>query len=115
MLCMYSLRNSWQEYVYGRRCKVKINKKDWKERLINFFDTKGFYIIVVVCLFVIGFSIYTIATTDFMKYEVEEKQDNNVSLNNSDTSNAIPQVGMQEVTKQDKLKNSPATTEKNRK
>ncbi|WP_271628561.1 M23 family metallopeptidase [Caldicellulosiruptor sp. DIB 104C] len=89
-----------------------MNKKDWKERLINFFDTKGFYIIVVVCLFIIGFSIYTIATTDFTKYEIEEKQDNNVSLNNSDTSNAIPQVGAQEVTKQDKLKNNPVTSEK---
>jgi|GEM_PF-1443309 len=89
-----------------------MNKKDWKERLINFFDTKGFYIIVVVCLFIIGFSIYTIATTDFTKYEIEEKQDNNVRLNNSDTSNAIPQVGAQEVTKQDKLKNNPVTSEK---
>jgi len=89
-----------------------MNKKDWKERLINFFDTKGFYIIVVVCLLVIGFSIYTIATTDFTKYEVEEKQTNNVSLNRSNASAPIPQVGTQEVTKQDKLKNTPATTEK---
>lgn len=89
-----------------------MNKKDWKERLIDFFDTKGFYIIVVVCLLVIGFSIYTIATTDFTKYEVGEKQENSIDLNSNNTSAPIPQVGAQEVTKQDKLKNTPATTEK---
>lgn len=89
-----------------------MNKKDWKEKLIDFFETKGFYIIVVVCLLVIGFSIYTIATTDFTKYEVEEKQDSSIDIKGNNVSASIPQYSAREVSKQDKLKNVPATDEK---
>ncbi|AEM74065.1 M23 family metallopeptidase [Caldicellulosiruptor acetigenus] len=83
-----------------------MNKKNWKEKLLDFFDTKGFYIIVAVCLLVIGFSVYTIATTDFTKYEVEQNQENKQSLNNQVKLPEIPQpqVGSKEVAKHDNLK-----------
>jgi murein DD-endopeptidase MepM/ murein hydrolase activator NlpD len=85
---------------------AKVNKKNWKEKLLDFFDTKGFYIIVAVCLLVIGFSVYTIATTDFTKYEVEQNQENKQSLNNQVKLPEIPQpqVGSKEVAKHDNLK-----------
>jgi len=83
-----------------------VNKKNWKDRLLDFFDTKGFYIIVAVCLLVIGFSVYTIATTDFTKYEVEQNQENQQSLNKQVKLSEIPklQESSTEVTKQDDLK-----------
>ncbi|ADQ40400.1 Peptidase M23 [Caldicellulosiruptor acetigenus I77R1B] len=83
-----------------------MNKKNWKEKLLDFFDTKGFYIIVAVCLLVIGFSVYTIATTDFTKYEVEQNQENKQSLNNQVKFPEIPQpqVDSKEVAKHDNLK-----------
>ena len=83
-----------------------MNKKNWKDRLLDFFDTKGFYIIVAVCLLVIGFSVYTIATTDFTKYEVEQNQENQQSLNKQVKLSEIPklQESSTEVTKQDDLK-----------
>ncbi|WPX07947.1 M23 family metallopeptidase [Anaerocellum danielii] len=82
-----------------------MNKKSWKEKLLDFFDTKGFYIIVAVCLLVIGFSVYTIATTDFTKYEVEQNQENNQSLNNQVKFPEIPQpqIDSKEVAKHDNL------------
>lgn len=85
---------------------AKVNKKNWKEKLLDFFDTKGFYIIVAVCLLVIGFSVYTIATTDFTKYEVEESQGSNQSLEGQTKPAEIPvpQITTEEVTKQDNLK-----------
>ncbi|WAM37109.1 M23 family metallopeptidase [Caldicellulosiruptor acetigenus] len=83
-----------------------MEKKNWKEKLLDFFDTKGFYIIVAVCLLVIGFSVYTIATTDFTKYEVEQNQENKQSLNNQVKFPEIPQpqVDSKEVAKHDNLK-----------
>lgn len=96
-----------------------MNKKNWKEKLLDFFDTKGFYIIVAVCLLVIGFSVYTIATTDFTKYEVEQNQENKQSLNNQVKLPEIPQpqVDSTEVAKHDNLKKesskSISTKEKN--
>lgn len=96
-----------------------MNKKNWKEKLLDFFDTKGFYIIVAVCLLVIGFSVYTIATTDFTKYEVEQNQENKQSLNNQVKLPEIPQpqVDSKEVAKHDNLKKesskSISTKEKN--
>uniref|UniRef100_A0A7C5Z849 M23 family metallopeptidase n=1 Tax=Caldicellulosiruptor owensensis TaxID=55205 RepID=A0A7C5Z849_9FIRM len=83
-----------------------MNKKNWKDKLLDFFDTKGFYIIVAVCLMVIGFSVYTIATTDFTKYEVEQNQENQQSLNSQVKLSEIPklQESPTEVTKQDDLK-----------
>ncbi len=85
---------------------AKVEKKNWKEKLLDFFDTKGFYIIVAVCLLVIGFSVYTIATTDFTKYEVEQNQENKQSLNNQVKFPEIPQpqVDSKEVAKHDNLK-----------
>lgn len=98
---------------------AKVNKKNWKEKLLDFFDTKGFYIIVAVCLLVIGFSVYTIATTDFTKYEVEQNQENKQSLNNQVKLPEIPQPqeSATEVAKHDNLKKesskSISTKEKN--
>ncbi len=96
-----------------------MNKKNWKEKLLDFFDTKGFYIIVAICLLVIGFSVYTIATTDFTKYEVEQNQENKQSLNNQVKLPEIPQPqeSSTEVAKHDNLKKesskSISTKEKN--
>lgn len=100
---MYNRSNGWQKYFIEGGAKV--NKKSWKEKLLDFFDTKGFYIIVAVCLLVIGFSVYTIATTDFTKYEVEQNQENNQSLNNQVKFPEIPQpqIDSKEVAKHDNL------------
>lgn len=101
---MYNQSNGWQNtFIEGG---AKVNKKNWKEKLLDFFDTKGFYIIVAVCLLVIGFSVYTIATTDFTRYEVEQNQENKQSLDSKVKLPEIPQsqANSTEVTKQDDLK-----------
>lgn len=77
-----------------------MGKKSFKERFIDFLDTKGFYIIVAVCLLIIGVSIYTIVSTDFAKYEVEE---NNQNVQSNETAK-IPDIDTKEVTLQDKSK-----------
>lgn len=115
-LCITKTMDGKNTFIEGG---AKVNKKNWKEKLLDFFDTKGFYIIVAVCLLVIGFSVYTIATTDFTKYEVEQNQENKQSLNNQVKLPEIPQpqVGSKEVAKHDNLKKesskSISTKEKN--
>lgn len=67
-LCIIKIMDGKNIFIEGG---VKVNKKNWKEKFLDFFDIKGFYIIVVVCLLVIGFLVYIIVIIDFIKYEVE--------------------------------------------
>lgn len=102
---MYKQSNGWQKYFYRRRCEGEQEKLERKTFRL-FCTLKVFIIIVAVCLLVIGFSVYTIATTDFTKYEVEESQGSNQSLEGQTKPAEIPvpQITTEEVTKQDNLK-----------
>ncbi|MEZ0537325.1 peptidoglycan DD-metalloendopeptidase family protein [Caldicellulosiruptoraceae bacterium PP1] len=74
---------------------MDFKKKKFSERLINFFDSKGFYIIIVVCLIIIGASIYTIVSNDYSRYNVEEKSTEKIQLNtkeNNKQSQSITQL-----------------------
>lgn len=42
---------------------ITMNKKRWSERLSNFVEGRGFYIILLLCLAVIGLSIYYLIHT----------------------------------------------------
>lgn len=102
-LCITKAMNGKNTFMEGG---MKVNKKNWKEKLLDFFDSKGFYIIVFVCLLVIGFSVYTIATTDFTKYEVEQSQENRQTLADQIRNPEIPQaqINSKEVVKHEDIK-----------
>lgn len=57
---------------------MDFRKKSFKEKFIDFFDTKGFYIIIAICLIIIGASIWTIITSDFSRLEIEEENKQNI-------------------------------------
>jgi len=89
-----------------------VGKKRFKDRFLDFFDTKGFYVVVIVCLLVIGVSIYTIVSTDFTKYDIENTENTQQSTKINNIQKEIPS---DTVTYQDNLKNKSNNTKDNTK